>query len=80
MDLITRNLSDKETKTFVNLGRFVTVLLISRKSDIQGRNDVLLLIVQRQATGVEVWFLSHVWCPAPMSQYAISKWLPKVFI
>ena len=30
---------------------------------------------------LEVWFLSHVWCPAPMSQYAISsKWLPKIFI
>ena len=30
---------------------------------------------------LEVWFLSNVRCPAPMSQYAISsKWLPKMFI
>ena len=34
-----------------------------------------------QGQELEVWFLSHVWCPAPMSQYAISsKWLPKILI
>ena len=32
-----------------------------------------------RAQELEVWFLSHVWCPAPISQYAISsKSLPKM--
>ena len=25
------------------------------------------------AQELEVWFLSHVWCPALMSQYAITE-------
>ena len=37
-------------------------------------------ILEKIPQELEVWFLSHVWCPAPMSQYAISKWLPQIFI
>ena len=41
----------------------------------------LLVLTSVSSQELEIWFLSHVWCQAPMRQYAISsKWLPKIFI
>ena len=39
--------------------------------------EIVILATQE----LEVWFLSHVWCPAPINQYVVSsRWLPKIFI